>query len=179
MKKMTITKILLLTLVGVIISSMAWAQGDKSKRPSPPATATGKVMGATITIDYSSPAVKGRKIWGELVPYDKVWRTGANEATMFSTDKEIKVEGKTLPAGKYSIYTIPREKEWVMIFNSQTGQWGVTDNEETTEDPAKDVLRVTVKPEKSESFNERMKFEVGKNGFSLLWDNLKVPVSVK
>jgi hypothetical protein len=102
-----------------------------------------------------------------LVPYNKVWRTGANEATLFATDKEIKVEGKSLPAGKYSIYTIPGEKEWVFILNSQTGQWGVKENEETTEDPAKDVLRVTIKPEKSASFNERMKFEVDKTGFSL------------
>ena len=179
MKKIIITKVLFLTLVGVSISSMTLAQDDKSKRPSPPATATGKVNGASITIDYSSPSVKGRKIWGELVPYNKVWRTGANEATLFATDKEIKVEGKSLPAGKYSIYTIPGEKEWVFIFNSQTGQWGVKENEETTEDPAKDVLRVTVKPEKSATFNERMKFDVGKNGFSLLWENLKVPVSVK
>jgi len=179
MKKTTITKILFLTLAGVFISSRMLAQDDKSKRPSPPAAATGKVNGATITIDYSSPAVKGRKIWGELVPYDKVWRTGANEATLFSTDREIKVEGKTLHAGKYSMYTIPGEKEWVIIFNSQTGQWGVKDNEETSEDPAKDVLRVTVKPEKSATFNERMKFEVEKNGFSLLWENLKVPVSIK
>ena len=158
---------------------MILAQSDKAKRPSPPATAIGKVNGASITIDYSSPAVKGRKIWGELVPYNKVWRTGANEATLFATDKEIKVEGKALPAGKYSLYTLPGEKEWVFIFNSQTGQWGVKDNEETSEDPAKDVLRVTVKPEKSASFNERMKFEVDKAGFSLLWENLKVPVSVR
>jgi len=179
MKKATMSKILFLTLAGVFISSRMLAQDDKSKRPSPPATATGKVSGATITIDYSSPAVKGRKIWGELVPYDKVWRTGANEATLFKTDKEIKVEGKPLPAGRYSIYTIPGEKEWVFIFNSQTGQWGVKENEETTEDPAKDVLRVTVKPEKSATFNERMKFDVEKNSFSLLWENLKVPVSVK
>jgi hypothetical protein len=179
MKKATISKILFLALAALFISSRMLAQDDKSKRPSPPATATGKVNGATITIDYSSPAVKGRKIWGELVPYDKVWRTGANEATLFKTDKEIKIEGKSLPAGTYSLYTIPGEKEWVFIFNSQTGQWGVKENEETTEDPAKDVLRVTVKPEKSATFNERMKFDVGKNGFSLLWENLKVPVSVK
>jgi hypothetical protein len=178
MKKITIAKALFLTLL-VSISSMMCAQGDKSKRPSPPATVTGKVNGATITIDYSSPSVKGRKIWGELVPYNKVWRTGANEATLFNTDKEIKIEGKPLPSGKYSIYTIPGEKEWVFIFNSQTGQSGVKENGETSEDPAKDVLRVTVKPEKSVSFNERMKFDVEKNGFSLLWENLKVPVSIK
>lgn len=82
-------------------------------------------------------------------------------------------------AGKYSLYTIPGEKEWVFIFNSQTGQWGVTQQEETTDDAKKDVLKVTVKSQKSASFNERMKFEVDKNGFALLWENLKVPVSVK
>ena len=179
MKKVTITRVLFLTLLGVSISSMIMCQSDKAKRPSPPATATGKVNGATITIDYSSPAVKGRKIWGGLVPYNKVWRTGANEATLFNTDKDISVEGKSLPAGKYSIYTIPGEKEWVFIFNSQTGQSGVKGNEETSEDPAKDVLRVTVKPEKSARFNERMKFEVENTGFSLLWENLKVPVSIR
>ena len=179
MKKITITRVLFLTLLGVSISSMIMCQSDKSKRPSPPATATGKVNGATITIDYSSPAVKGRKIWGGLVPYNKVWRTGANEATLFNTDKDISVEGKSLPAGKYSIYTIPGEKEWVFIFNSQTGQSGVKEGEETSEDPAKDVLRVTVKPEKSARFNERMKFEVENTGFSLLWENLKVPVSIR
>ena len=179
MKKMIISKAFILAFAGMFITSLIWAQDDKSKRPSPPETATGKVMGATITINYSSPAVKGRKIWGGLVPYDKVWRAGANEATIFETDKDIMVEGKSLKAGKYSLYAIPGEKEWVIIFNSQTGQWGIKNDGSTTEDPAKDVLRVTVKPEKSSSFNERMKFVVDKRGFDLEWENLRVPVSVK
>lgn len=178
MKKTIISK-LLLTLVALLMTSLIWAQGDKSKRPSPPATATGKVNGATITIDYSSPGVKGRKIWGDLVPYDKVWRAGANEATLFQTDKDITVEGKSLKAGKYSLYAIPGEKEWVIIINSKTGQWGVNNDESTTEVPADDVLRVNVKPEKSAAFNERMKFVVDSKGFALEWENLKVPVSVK
>ena len=168
----------MLTLTGVLMSSMIWAQGDKSKRPSPPATATGKIKEATITINYSSPAVKERKIWGELVPYDKVWRAGANEATIFETDKDIKVEGKSLPAGKYSLYAIPGEKEWVIIFNSQTGQWGIKMDGSTTEDPAKDVLRVTVKSKKSENFNERLIYVISEKGFALNWENLSVPVSV-
>jgi len=180
MKKLALNRYFVLTMATLFLSSMLWAQGDKSKRPSPPATATGKIGEATITIDYSSPAVKGRQIWGSLVPYDKVWRTGANEATIFQTDKDIKVEGKTLKAGKYSLYTIPGKDDWVFIFNSQTGQWGIKDEAgTTTEDPAKDVLRVTVKPEKSETFNERMKFVVGEKGFALEWENLKMPVSVK
>ena len=179
MKKTAFSKFLLLALVAMFVTSIASAQEDKSKRASPSATATGKIMGATITIDYSSPAVKGRKIWGELVPYSKVWRTGANEAVVFTTDKAIKVEGKSLASGKYSLYTIPGEKEWVIIFNSETGQWGVNDKEETSENPAKDVLRVTVKPVKTTKLNERMKFEVGQTGFTLLWEKLKVPVSIK
>lgn len=174
-----ITKGLFLTLIGMLMTSLIFAQADKSKRASPPETATGTINGATITIKYSSPAVKGRKIWGDLVPYDKVWRTGANEATTFETSKDIEVEGKKLPAGTYSLYTLPGENEWVFIFNSKTGQWGIKEDGSTTEDPANDVLRVTVKPEKSASFNERMKFVIENNGFALEWENLKVPVSVK
>jgi len=179
MKKIIISKGLVLAFIGMFMTSLIWAQEDKSKRASPPAVATGKVMGATITINYSSPAVKGRKIWGGLVPYDKVWRAGANEATLFETDKAIKVEGKSLPAGKYSLYAIPGEKEWVIILNSKTGQWGVKNDESTTEEPASDVLRVTVKPVKSVTFNERMKFVVDNEGFALEWENLSVPVSIK
>ena len=95
--------------------SHSWAQEDKSKRPSPPATAAGKIRSSTITISYSSPSVKGRKIFGGLVPYGQVWRAGANEATIFSTDKDIEVEGKKLPAGKYSLFMTPGEKEWTFF----------------------------------------------------------------
>jgi hypothetical protein len=179
MKTTAMTKGFVLALAGLFMSSTIWAQADKSTRPSPPATASGKVQGATITIDYSSPAVKGRKIWGDLVPYDKVWRVGANEATIFQTDKNIQVEGKTLAAGKYSLYAIPGEKEWTIIFNSATGQWGINRDGTTTEDPAKDVLRVTVKPKKSASMNEKLTYKVDAKGFALLWENLEVPVSIK
>jgi hypothetical protein len=179
MKKTTIKRGLVLTLTGVFMSSLIWAQGDKSNRPSPPAMATGKVNGATITINYSSPSVKGRQVWGSLVPYDKVWRAGANEATIFETDKDIKVEGKTLHAGKYSLYAIPGEKEWTIIFNSETGQWGIKRSGETSEDPAKDVLRVTAKPEKSAAPNEKLVYKVDNKGFTLLWENLQVPVAIK
>lgn len=180
MKKMQFFRVLTLSMVALFATSLLFAQADKSKRASPPEVATGKIAsGATITINYSSPAVKGRKIWGALVPYGAIWRTGANEATLFTTDKDIKVEGKTLPAGKYSLYTLPNEKEWEFIFNSKTGQWGINMDGSTTDNAANDVLKVSVKPEKSSTFNERMKFVVTKNGFTLEWENLKVPVSVK
>ncbi|MEO8821959.1 MAG: DUF2911 domain-containing protein [Ginsengibacter sp.] len=178
MKKI-FSKALVLTLAGLFMTSLIFAQQDKSKRASPPEVATGSVGGATVSINYSSPAVKGRKVWGDLVPYDKVWRLGANEATTFETSKDIKIEGKKLSAGKYSLYAIPGEKEWIFIFNSKTGQWGIGKDGSASEDPANDVLRVTAKPMKSSSFNERMKFSVDKKGFVFEWENLKVPVSIK
>ena len=178
MKKIFL-KGLVLTMVGLFMTTMIFAQQDKSKRPSPPEIATGSVGGSTITINYSSPAVKGRTLWGDLVPYDKVWRLGANEATIFETSKDIMVEGKKLPAGKYSLYAIPGENEWTFIFNSKTGQWGIGNDGNATDDPANDVLRVTAKPMKSSSLNERMKFVVDKKGFTFEWGNLKVPVSIK
>jgi hypothetical protein len=174
-----ISKTLLIIFAGLLIVSVVCAQEDKSQRPSPPAMATGHVMDATISIKYSSPAVKGRKIWGGLVPYDKVWRAGANEATTFETDKDIMVEGKLLPAGKYSLYAIPGKKEWVIIVSAQTGQWGINRDHKTTEDPVTDVLRVNVKPEKSLVFNERLKYVFNDNGFALEWEDLQVPVSLK
>lgn len=152
---------------------------DKSTRPSQPAIATGKFGNATLTIDYSSPSVKERKIWGELVPYEKVWRAGANEATIIITDAELTVAGKKLPAGKYTFYVIPTEKDWTIIVNSQTGQWGIKRGGESTRLPENDVLTATVKPKKSNSFNEKLLYVVSKDGFSLKWENLELPVSVK
>ena len=101
--KKTFSKGLVLTLIGLFMTSLIFAQQDKSKRASPPETAKGTVAGANITIDYSSPAVKGRKIWGDLVPYDKVWRLGANEATIFETSKDIMVEGKKIACRKIPV----------------------------------------------------------------------------
>ena len=168
-----------MALAGLLMTSTLWAQGDKASRPSPPATATGKIKDATITINYSSPSVKGRQIFGNLVPYGQVWRAGANEATIFETNKDVKVEGKTLPAGKYSLYAIPGEKEWTIIFNKQTGQWGVKRGGATSRDEAQDALTVKVKPKKSSSMTERLAYDINDKGFSLRWENVEVPVSIK
>lgn len=166
-------------LTFLLMTAFVWAQGDKASRPSPPATASGKINDATITINYSSPAVKNRKIFGELHPYGQVWRAGANEATIFETDKDIKVEGKTLPAGKYSLYAIPGEKEWTIIFNKQTGQWGVKRGGATSRDEAQDALTVNVKPKKSSSLTERLAYDVTDKGFTMRWENVEVPVALK
>lgn len=168
-----------LLMAGLLVSCIVYGQGDKASRPSPPATASGKVKGANITINYSSPAVNKRKIFGELIPYGQVWRAGANEATLFETDKDIKVEGKTLPAGKYSLYAIPGEKEWTIIFNKQTGQWGVKRGGATSRDEAQDALTVKVKPQKSDTMNERLAYDVTDKGFALRWENTEVPVAIR
>src|SRR5579871_5123108 len=111
---------------------------------SPSAEATGKIGAASITIAYSSPSVKGRKIFGDLVPYGKAWRAGANKATTFTTDKDITVEGKSLKAGKYSLFAVPGEKEWEIIFNSEIPAWGIKHSGEANFDPAKNALTVKV-----------------------------------
>ena len=162
-------------LVTFFVTTVAFGQ----EKASPAATATGKIGDATITVNYSSPAVKGRKIWGELVPFDKVWRAGANQATVFETDKAIKVEGKELPAGKYTLFAQAGEKEWQIIFNSQTGQWGTKRSGEANFDPANNVLTVTAKPVASSTMNERLLYEVTPKGLSLKWENLEVPIAIK
>lgn len=170
----TTVKIMTMLLTAFTLSLAAKAQ--EAKQPaSPPATATGTIKGANITIKYSSPAVKGRTIWGGLEKYDKVWRAGANNATTFETDKDIKVEGKTLPAGIYSFFLIPRESgTWTAIFNKEPKQWGAFKYEE-----AKDQLRVDVKTKALPATQERLVYKVEKNGFVLLWDKIAVPVSIK
>jgi hypothetical protein len=177
---MRTTIILLGTLFCVsFLTSSVLAQGDKASRPSPPATATGKIGKANVTISYSSPSVKGRKVWGDLVPYGKVWRAGANEATIFETDAELTIGGKKLPAGKYSLFAMAGEKEWTFIFNSETGQWGIKKGGDANLDRAKDVLTVTAKPKKSAAPNEKLVYVVEKNGFTLKWENLEVMVPAK
>jgi hypothetical protein len=177
MRKLLQLKALSLFAIALLVSVTSFAQ--KKPQASPADSTSGTVAGSMIKISYHSPSVKGRKIWGGLVPYDKVWRTGANEATIFTTSKDIKIGGKTLPAGKYSLYTTPGEKEWKIIFNSQTGQWGIKMDGSTTDDASKDVLVATATPMKSQAMNERFKIEVDKKGFVLLWENLAVPVVIK
>lgn len=166
---------LLLLLVAVFASFMGQAQAQPQQAVASPAqTAKGKAGSADITINYGSPAVKGRTIWGDLVPYDKVWRAGANEATTFETSKDIKVEGKTLPAGRYGFFTIPGKDKWTVIFNKEAKQWGAYSYKD-----AQDALRVEVKPRKAASFNERLAYTVNKNGIAMRWADLEVPVTIK
>ena len=120
-------RIFSITLISLLLLSVVTvkAQGDKSKRPSPPALVTQKVGDITISIDYSQPSVKGRTIGKDLEPKDgAVWRTGANEATVFEVDKDVMVEGKALPKGKYGLFTLVNGDDWTIIFNKTWKQWG-------------------------------------------------------
>ena len=157
----------------LFVSTNVMAQDAKPKA-SPAASATGKINGANITINYSSPSVKGRTIFGGLLPFDKVWRAGANEATTIETDKDVKVEGKLLPTGKYSFYLIPKESGvWTAIFNKEAKQWG------TKYDETKDALRVDVKVKALTETQERLVYNISGKGFSLNWDKVSVPVAIK
>jgi hypothetical protein len=146
-------------------------------RPSPNATLVQTAGITDITIKYSRPGVKGRAIWGALVPYGKVWRTGANDATTIAFSDDVTVGGSKLAAGTYSLHTIPGQDSWTIVFNNVSNQWG-----SFAYDPAKDALRVEAKPEKAE-FREWLTFEVPElsNDMAKIvirWENLAVPFTV-
>ncbi|WP_446745655.1 DUF2911 domain-containing protein [Silvibacterium acidisoli] len=120
----------MVTLAVAILAfaSQVHAQNNKP-RPSPPMKATATLEGKAISIDYGAPSMRGRQIVGGLVPYDKVWRTGANEATTLKTAVDIKIGDLSVPAGTYTVYSLPSESGWKLIINKQTGQWGTVYNE--------------------------------------------------
>src|SRR5260370_18145395 len=138
---------LFIAALALACTTIASAQQDKSQRPSPPAQAQCKFSdGKTITVDYSSPRAKGRKIFGDLVPYGQVWRAGANEATTFVTTSDITVGGKAVPAGKYTMFAIPSEDKWSLIISKKTGEWGTA-----YPGPENDLVRVDMKVSKTSS----------------------------
>ena len=150
---------------------------DKSKRPSPPAKVIETIAsGAIISIDYSQPAVKGRTIGKDLEPKgNAVWRTGANEATIFETSKNVKINGQDLPAGKYSLFSIAGDGQWTIIFNKTWNQWGAYDYK-----MAEDALRVKANAGKAAAFAEKMTFTISKSGtVTLLWGDNKVDFKVE
>ena len=117
-------RIALPALLAIFFTTTAFAQTGGGK-PSPAGSATCDLGGKTIKTDYSSPRMKGRKIYGDLVPFGQVWRTGANEATTFVTSADVAVGGKTVPAGSYTIFTVPKADGWTLIINKKTGEWGI------------------------------------------------------
>lgn len=146
-------------------------------RPSQKATVTQTIGLTDVSITYSRPGVKGRVIWGGLVPYGKPWRTGANEATSFTCSDDVTIEGEALPAGTYSLITIPEVDAWTVVFNREEDLWGAYDYK-----PESDVLRVKVTPVPT-AHEEWMSFrfdDLSWNGatLTLAWEKLAVPVRI-
>ncbi len=168
---------------GFLLCLAVWAtstvaQQDKSKRPSPPAKAECKLAGGkTITVDYSSPRAKGRKIYGELVPYGKIWRAGANEATTFVTDTDLTVGGTPVPAGNYTIFTIPNADKWTLVISKKTGEWGTA-----YPGPGEDLARIDMKVSKLASpvENFTIAFDQGGAGCTLHmdWETTRASVDI-
>jgi hypothetical protein len=151
---------------------------DKSKRPSPPAVVKTTVRGTDVTIDYSRPSLKDRAAFGEkspLAPVGEVWRTGANEATTFTVSKDVKIEGQTLAAGTYGLFTIPGATEWTIIFNKTAKQWGAYEYK-----AADDVLRVKVKPTTIATPVEQFTITADKSGkVTMAWAKTAASFTVK
>jgi hypothetical protein len=176
---------ILLLLVGVGYFFLLPKLREESKKISPERTAHYEAAGIALDVKYSSPSKKGREIFGNLVPYNEVWRTGANEPTTFSTTKTIKFAGEQLEPGTYSLWTIPGESVWVVILNSEIPDWGVSllsGGRKTTRDPDKDVLKVNLPalkiPEAVEDFT--IDFNIIRHEVYMIitWDDVEVLVSV-
>ncbi len=164
-----------LTLAGIVLL----AQQDKSSRPSPPAKAECKLANAkTVTIDYSSPRAKGRKIFGGLVPYGQIWRAGANEATSLVTTSDITVRGTVVPAGNYTIFMVPAEDKWTLVISKKTGEWGTA-----YPGPENDLARIDMKVSKTSSPAENFTIAFDHSGggctLRMEWENTRASVDIK
>ncbi len=158
---------------------------EQTKKHSPQETAAYSQNGLDLSVKYSSPAKKGRVIFGELVPYNVVWRTGANEPTTFTTATDIRIIDKDLPAGTYSLWTEPGKESWSVIFNTEVPDWGVTilsGGAETTRASEKDVIKVNVPVEETAQTVENFTIDFANTEqlyMDISWDNtiVKVPIN--
>ena len=173
------TILLALLLIGVL-SIESYSQKKEEVRISPKATVKQTVGFTIISIDYSRPGVKGRTIWGGLVPYNAVWRAGANEATKITFTADVKINGKKLKAGSYGFFVIPTEKNWTLIFNKVADQWGAFEYNDV-----EDALRIEVTPEKENNcWQEWLIYTITKTSdktavVRLEWEKLKVPFTIE
>ena len=152
-------------------------RANNEARPSPNASVTQTIGTTIVTITYGRPGVKGRQVFGGLEQYGAVWRTGANEATVFSVTSDVTINGEALPAGVYGLFSIPGETEWTIIFNKQPNQWGAYDY-----DQSQDALRVTATPEEAAAM-EWFAFYFGELTNTsaqayLHWDTVRVPFTI-
>ncbi|HKG96828.1 MAG TPA: DUF2911 domain-containing protein [Pyrinomonadaceae bacterium] len=201
LKRISVSFLVLLSLLCFAMSALAQISVP---RPSQKASVTQTIGVTDVTITYSRPGVKGRKIWGDplpeqaatkgeatldnqnerpkgapIVPWGHVWRTGANEATMFVITDDVLINGQKLPAGSYSLHTIPTKDEWTIVFNGTANQWGSFDY-----DPAKDTLRVKAKPQWLNDSQEWLTYSFDPVGddtaqVNIRWEKISVPFTVK
>jgi hypothetical protein len=179
MKKSALGALALLTVSLAAAAANAQAPQLFAPRPSPGAVVTQTIGLTDVTIRYSRPGVKERKIWGALVPYGEVWRTGANENTTITFSTAVKVEGKELPAGTYGLQTIPTEKDWTLILSKDADEWGAF-----SYNPEHDALRATVTPATGMHSKERMEFYFDdltdtSATVKLVWEKLVVPFKIE
>lgn len=174
--------ILLIVAVGVFIYS--YLNDGFQKRKSPKKTVSFKVDDLKLQVFYNRPSKRGREIFGALVPYNEVWRTGANEATTFETNKSLKIGNDSLQAGKYTLWTIPNDTAWHVIFNTKQYEWGV-DHEtlKPLREPEYDAINILVPVEKIDHVVEQftIAFDNSTDNLSLTmaWDNVKIEVPLK
>lgn len=162
----------------LLIANSSQAQQDKSKRPSPPAKVSETIKsGATISIDYSQPSLKGRTVGTTVEPMkDKVWRMGANEATVFEIDKDVTINGQKLPAGKYSLFGLWSDGGYTLIFNKAYQIWGT----QYDQNKDKDALRVDANVKTTDAVQETLRYNIDKSGdVNLLWGNLVISFKVQ
>jgi hypothetical protein len=173
-------KLIMLTiLISGFYSTDIYSQKKEEVRISPKAEVKQTVGFTEVTIDYGRPGVKGRTIWGGLVPYNAVWRAGANEATKITFSTDVKIDGKKLKAGSYSFFAIPTTKTWTLIFNKVADQWGAFEYNE-----AEDALRIEVTPMQNNCWQEWLAYTINKSADNkaviiLEWEKLKVPFNVE
>ena len=161
-----------------LMAALGSAQTDKAARPSPAAKASCALAdGKSITVDYSSPRAKGRKIFGGLVPYGEVWRAGANEATTFVATTDVMVGGTHVPAGSYTIFAIPNKDKWTLVISKKTGEWGTA-----YPGPENDLARIDMKASKTSApvENFTIAFDQSGNGCTLRmeWENTQASVDI-
>ncbi len=156
----------------LLLPQYGMAQNAKSL----PDSTSAKIGKATVKIKYFSPSVRDRQIWGNLVKYDEVWRTGANNATVLELSKPMIIDGKTIPAGKYALFTIPKKgSSWTVILNKTWDQWGAYNYDE-----AQDIHRFEVKTKKEIEIAEQLKFHLNKNGtLKFEWEYISFEFEIK
>lgn len=181
---MKIIKIILISIVSLAVLAVVGFNilKTQTKKHSPEVSTTKTIDGVQLSINYSSPSKKGRDIFGVLVPYNQVWRTGANEATTFTCSDDIMIDGKKLSAGEYSLWTIPSEDSWTVIFNSNIPSWGVDFSQKAEHDAMFDVVKIEVPIKLKSEPKESFEIDIVDNpnaSLTFSWDKTFVEVPLK